>query len=108
MKTQWIKFKKWLIRKLGGYDIPVDIPVKTQICMSKPPVKVTSVQTIDKDLWDNAPNYRKMCGYKTRDALVEEVANKPGVVKTELTLDRGTGRYILKETVYIIPFEEVE
>ena len=101
-----LKLKKWIIKKLGGVYISDVQPKCTYV--TKRPVGIQAVQRFDRIRYESSEGYKKMFNYKTNSLLMDEICKVAGAIKTDFSTDLTTNEGLIRKTIYIIPFEEVE
>lgn len=111
IKTQWIKIKKYLIKKLGGVH-PSDISVKKEIAYVSSevkPITIHGVYKADPHVYAESANYRKSVMENLRKELISSMEEMDGVMQVEVSdeTDIFTGKLAVRASIIVLPFCEV-
>ena len=115
IKTQWVKFKKYLIKKLGGVDIseipasPFKKEVEFISSTNIKPVVIHGIYKADPHVYEDSANYRKLVLENLRKELVASMEEIDGIVQIEIDEqpDIFTGKLNVKASIIVLPFCEV-
>ena len=111
MKEQWIRFKKWLIHKLGGIHVS-DIPVKKEIkyaSANTKPIKINGVYKADPRVYEDSANYRRSVMECLEKELMAGLQETDGCIQVEIDPDPDlyTGKLVIRASMMVLPFCEV-
>lgn len=85
MKKLWRKFKHWLIKKLGGIPDEPSLYPSMGFNAHTPIAIKAVVNYVDKNAYENDPEYRSAVRVQLQYILSEQVYRAPNTIKYETT-----------------------